>query len=96
MLIVDPYFFAKSKIMTPSDYAALVDAIWNGVVDAASSVVVVTDSRNDDALVKSAVEAALRHRNASGALDHKASDAVHDRMWIADRTKGVFVGASLN
>lgn len=96
VLIVDPYFFAKSKIMAPSDYAALVDAVWTGVVDTATSVVVITDSSKDDPLVKSAVEAALKQRNATGALDHKASNAVHDRMWIADRTKGVFVGTSLN
>ena len=34
--------------------------------------------------------------NPSCRLTHRTSNDFHDRLWIADRERGLFVGTSLN
>jgi hypothetical protein len=96
LIIVDPFFFKRSN-QTPPNYADIIDGLWAGVVESVSSLVIVTDHTAfvDPGLVKDACSRALA-RNPKVRFKRVTTDAFHDRFWIVDRSKGLFLGTSAN
>lgn len=92
LVIVDHYFFARSK---DAPLADLVDELWAGIVEHVSSIIVVAKRDSDPALV-SVVKAKAEARKKGVAFAHMPSEEFHDRFWIVDRAKGLLVGTSVN
>jgi hypothetical protein len=96
LVVVDPFFFTASK-RTPPNYAEIIDGLWAGVVESLASLVIIMEHPKfvDAGLLRDASTKALA-RNTGLRFKHVTSDAFHDRFWIVDRTRGLFLGTSAN
>jgi D-ribose pyranose/furanose isomerase RbsD len=92
LIIVDPYFFPSGSGAT---YPDRVELALSTVLPSLTELIVITNNRFN-AAVKAAVETRIASLNAKLAIRHRQSEDFHDRFWIADETKGIFVGTSLN
>jgi hypothetical protein len=93
LAIVDPYSLQTTPDDTqdPVNYVDLIDVIWAGTIDSAASLTIVTSAKFEAALLVG-VEKKAKARNAAIAFCHQISSDYHDRFWIVDRTKDLFVG----
>ncbi|RKR80094.1 hypothetical protein BDD43_0188 [Mucilaginibacter gracilis] len=93
LIIVDPYFFAKSK---NPDYVTIVIQVLAKYLLQITQLIFITNY-SIDATLKAAIEFSLKKLNPSLNIIHQLSYDYHDRFWISgDREKGVVMGTSLN
>jgi hypothetical protein len=93
LIIVDPYFFAKSK---NPDYVTIVIQVLARYLPQITQLIFITNY-SIDATLKAAIEFSLKKLNPSLNIIHQLSYDYHDRFWISgDREKGVVMGTSLN
>ncbi|MBC9936940.1 MULTISPECIES: hypothetical protein [unclassified Leucobacter] len=96
LIITDPYLFTSSRKHDSRDYAASVaDMIEPTLVRGLRITAIVSPAQND-AAVRTAVLDQLNARCRDLDISVVESPDFHDRFWIADRTRGLVVGASLN
>jgi hypothetical protein len=89
LIIIDRYLLPKQ---CPDCVDILMSAI-TPVLDRIKRLVVVVSQSHDPAHID-----AIRNRLKGGKCELvcRASEAFHDRFWIADRKRALFVGTSLN
>ena len=94
LAITDGYLAAPTADAT---YADLVDLVWDGVLERIDRLVLVTfpGKKTDPAVLAAIVAKAEARKPALTVVTHTSS-TFHDRFWIADGDRGLFVGTSLN
>jgi hypothetical protein len=91
-VVVDPYLLPTNP---PSAYLGTLKVVLEPIVRAVESLTLVTGDRFGEQLVR-ALGTWVLTANPSCRLTHRTSNDFHDRFWIADRERGLFVGTSLN
>jgi hypothetical protein len=94
LTIVDGYLFA-TNIKNQAEYLTLFEKIINSVIGKIKLVRFVTLPSYNDELYKKTVTL-LENMNPHISVEHSKSEYFHDRFWIADDQRGIFVGTSLN
>ena len=94
LTIVDPYLFSKN-IRDQAKYLTLFGHIVKSVIGKIKLVRFVTQPSYSDELYKKTVTL-LESMNPHISVEHSKSEYFHDRLWIADDQRGIFVGTSLN
>lgn len=90
LIITDPYLFAGNE-----EYARWLAQLMASVLTEDGSVTCVVNSAISQE-ARSATEKELLQLMPNVSLNVIGSSDFHDRFWIADRDRGVIVGASLN
>lgn len=93
LTIIDPYLFATTKYKL--DYIKILEDIFNQITHLVSSVNFITGKRYDNVLYDE-VRASILEINPRISIKHKTTEDFHDRIWIVDFVKGLYVGTSLN
>lgn len=96
LIITDPYLFTKARRNDPEVYAASVAKILAPALTAGLHIIAVVCPDGDHLPVRQAVEAELRKLESDLRLSVIQSHDFHDRFWIADGSRGLIVGTSLN
>jgi hypothetical protein len=91
-VIVDRYLLHKPK--SPEYLNTLVSLI-EPISRAVHRLTLVT-TRDHDAQLLTNLVARLSPSGSNYQIAHRISDTFHDRFWIADRQRGLFIGTSLN
>jgi hypothetical protein len=91
-VIVDRYLLPKNK---PTDYLNTLVSLLGPMSQTVSQITLVTDKKHDAQLLTDLV-AQLSPPGSKCQIAHRTSEAFHDRFWIADRQRGLFIGTSLN
>ena len=94
LTIVDYYLFSKN-IKNQAEYLTLFGHIVKSVIGKIKLVRFVTQPSYSDELYKKTVTL-LESMNSHISVEHSKSEYFHDRLWIADDQRGIFVGTSLN
>lgn len=96
LIITDPYLFTSARKRDSRDYAsAVVGMIAPALTKGLRITAIVSPSQNDDT-VRTAVLDQLNAQDRDLHISVIESPDFHDRFWIADRERGLVVGASLN
>lgn len=90
--IVDPYLFPTN---TPASYLPELLSLLEPIARVVTNLVLITSRKYDRKLLQD-VRMSLTGACPNCQLIHKVSDRYHDRFWIADQTRGLFVGTSLS
>lgn len=96
LIITDPYLFTRSRNGDATPYAQSVGRMMAPALTAGLHIIAVVDPRQSDLQVQAAVEAELHTRRQGLNITVLESTDFHDRFWIADRTRGLIIGTSLN
>lgn len=96
LIITDPYLFTGSRKSDSEVYAASVGNMLAPALTAGLHVTAVVSRDGNNSKVRKAVEAELYARMNDLTISVIESSDFHDRFWIADRSRGLIVGASLN
>lgn len=94
LTIVDRYLFSKN-IKNQAEYITSFEQIVDSVIGKIKRVRFVTQPSYSDELYKKTVNL-LGKMNPHIYVKHSKSKYFHDRYWIADDQRGIFVGTSLN
>jgi hypothetical protein len=94
LVIIDPYFL-PTKLPDRADYLNVFREVFARVITKITHIRFITKPGSDPDLYKS-IEQEITALNPQVQVSHRTTDSFHDRMWIADATKGLFVGTSLN
>jgi len=94
LTIVDRYLFSKN-IKNQAEYITSFEQIVDSVIRKIKRVRFVTQPSYSDELYKKTVNL-LGKMNPHIYVKHSKSKYFHDRYWIADDQRGIFVGTSLN
>ena len=94
LTIVDSYLFPK-YIKNQAEYLTLFGQIVDSVIGKIKLVRFVTQPSYNDELYKKTVNL-LKNMNSHISVKHSKNESFHDRYWIADDQRGIFVGTSLN
>jgi hypothetical protein len=89
LTIVDRYLFPKGC----SECLDMLTSLLSPVLPGGARLVLVTSRNCDAGLVTGLRE---RCKISKVEVDLRLSENFHDRFWIADRIRGLFVGTSLN
>ena len=89
LIIVDRYLLPKASQESLDNLISVLAPI----LDIVTRIAVVTSQKHDPTLLGD-LRDHLNNRKCKVVV--RASDKFHDRFWIADRARGLFVGASLN
>lgn len=93
LVIVDPYFFARSD----TGYPQLVEELLRPALPGLHTLTVITSPNNVNAVTFADINALLTASAPHLSLIHKTSSAFHDRFWINPvSAKGFITGTSLN
>ena len=95
LIIVDPYLFPPKSKLGEEEYAAFLAELVAPILEAGATVRCIVNSTSN-ARIESATRDRLEALVPGIALEVQRSDDFHDRFWIADESRGVVVGASLN
>ena len=90
LLIVDPYIFPETH---DADYVADFISVFTDAIKACSSLEICTEKRG---AVQSQLDTAIKALNPGISITKKFSNVFNDRFWIADGSRGLFVGTSFN
>lgn len=96
LIITDPYLFTGSRKTDPEVYAASVGKILAPALTAGLRITAVVSRDGNNTKVREAVEDELHTRMNDLTVSVIESSDFHDRFWIADRSRGLIVGTSLN
>jgi len=91
-VIVDPYLLPKTKM---ASYLTELVSLLSPIACAVPKIFLVTSRHYDGQLLQN-LQASLTKSCPNCRLIHKVSNRYHDRFWIADLERGLFVGTSLN
>ncbi|MFC1994785.1 hypothetical protein ACFLVK_00045 [Chloroflexota bacterium] len=94
LTIVDPYFF-PANLPDRAGYLGTFREIFGLVIPKVAMVRFITKPDHDRALHKD-IKSVLTNLNPEINVVHKMTNDFHDRFWIADEVKGLFIGTSLN
>jgi hypothetical protein len=94
ILIIDRYFFPASASKRP-DYLSLVKDVFTPVINNITAITFITGS-NCDIVIFENVKQMLFELNPKVVVSRQETEDFHDRFWIVDRARGMFVGTSLN
>jgi len=92
MIIIDPYLYP-----TPADgtYEADLTSVLQPLAAQCSSIGIATLPNRNVAL-ESSIVSTIKAVKPAIRIEHKYTNVFHDRFWIADGVRGLFVGTSLN
>ena len=90
--LIDPYIFSKSA---DAYYADDLEYLLASTARKCAEFLIVTKASRDSVL-EADVISRLIAINPGLAITRKYSDVFHDRFWISDGNKGIFVGTSPN
>lgn len=96
LIITDPYLFTSTRRRDADVYAASVTALVSPLLNDRVALTVVVDPAASNADVQEAIRLALTDVQPTLAIRVVHSSDFHDRFWIADRTRGIILGSSLN
>ena len=91
-VIVDRYLLPKRS---SNDYLNMLFDIIKSVVKQTQQLVIITAS-NYDSGIWDKLRKRLHTLNPNCRVTHRCSESFHDRFWIADNKRGLFLGTSLN
>jgi hypothetical protein len=91
-VIVDRFLLPKSK---SPDYLNTLVSLIKPICRAVSQLILVTSPNYDPQLLAD-VSAQASPPGSNCQIVHRLSNTFHDRFWIADRQRGLFIGTSLN
>ena len=94
LTIVDRYFFSV-KSSDRAEYLCTFREIFGLLIPKVAMVRFITKPDHDRALYKD-IKSVLIDLNPEINVVHKMTNDFHDRYWIADEVKGLFIGTSLN
>ena len=94
IIIIDPYFFLE-KTAYQEGYIDLIREVFKPVVPQVGSIIFITKSNYDPALYQKVAQIFARI-NPKIRVFIKTTEDFHDRWWIVDEVKGLFIGTSLN
>ncbi len=94
LIIVDPYFF-PTRLTHKAYYLALISEIFSPIIPKIDDIRFITGINFDKSLFQ-AIKAVILDLNHDITIKVMTTDDFHDRMWIVDETKGMFIGTSLN
>jgi hypothetical protein len=89
LIIVDRYILPK----TCTDCLDTLTSLLSPILPSGARIVLVTSKQCDAGLVTGLRE---RFKDSNRQVELRISENFHDRFWIADRSRGLFVGTSLN
>jgi len=92
LLIIDPYLFPQGH---DSDYIELVKSIFSDTLNLITQLHVVTKTQRNQSL-ENEFHIMVNMINPNITITTKYSSVFHDRFWILDKEKGIFIGTSLN
>jgi hypothetical protein len=91
-VIVDRFLLPKSN---SADYLQTLVSLIEAISRTVCHLILVT-SRNYNTQLLSDLTAQVSLPGSKCLITHRLSDTFHDRFWIADRQRGLFIGTSLN
>jgi hypothetical protein len=94
LIVVDPYFF-PANLRDKGDYLDDFRAIFGSVIPGINRITFITKPRYDAGLFED-MKRILVEINPALRIEHRTTNDFHDRWWIADRERGLFIGTSLN
>jgi len=94
LIIVDRYFFPV-KLPDRARYVRTFRGIFGSVIPKVATVRFITKPDYDMALYKD-INSVLVELNPQINVFHRVTEAFHDRFWIADEVKGLFIGTSFD
>ena len=95
LIIVDPYLFPPTPSLGEAGYARRLADLIAPLLDEDATVRCVVNKRAN-ARVAAGVRENLALLKPGVSLMIRESEDFHDRFWIAEKSRGVVVGASLN
>ncbi len=90
--IIDPYVYPSNY---DQDYINYFVSIFQDAIKVCSHLKICT-LQNRNTSLEQQIESQIRGINQNISIEKKYSNVFHDRFWIADEEKGLFVGTSLN
>jgi hypothetical protein len=93
LLIIDSYIFEVTK--NKNEYLQMFKDIFSQSIDKVSSFGFITRPNYNQSLFEEC-KSLLLSLKPNLIIDCKTTDDFHDRFWIVDHNKGLFVGTSLN
>jgi hypothetical protein len=94
LIIEDPYFFSVN-LANKAEYLDVFRQIFSAVIPKIASLRIVTKAEYNVELYQS-IRDIVTSLNPQINISHKTTGDFHDRFWIADEARGLFVGCSLN
>jgi hypothetical protein len=92
LIIIDPYLFPKNN---DADYESYFFDLFRDVLSICKELHIITrKDRNKPLELK--IKTKITSDNPQISIDSKYTEIFHDRFWIADEARGLFVGTSLN
>lgn len=95
LLIIDPYLLPERPYPNAEEYGQRVADLVAPLLGEAAKVTAVVNNRMN-ATVESVLSAAIAGVRPNATITTIRSEDFHDRFWIADRSRGVILGSSLN
>lgn len=95
LVIVDPYLFPPRPKLGVEGYADFLAGLIAPLLEPHAVVQCVVNSRPNEGLIE-LTKMRLEELVSGVALRECRTDDFHDRFWLADRNRGVVVGASMN
>lgn len=96
LIITDPHLFTDGRKNDSRAYAESVVRIIEPALTQGLRITTLVSSLGNNATVRAAVLDALHSRGPNLNIGVVETADFHDRFWIADRERGLIVGASLN
>lgn len=94
LIIVDPYFFSPNIVNT-EDYLNIFKDVFTPFIPCVEQIYFITSPNYNECLYLSMKQIVI-DLNPDARVFHRTTADFHDRFWIVDRKKGIFVGTSLN
>lgn len=95
LIIVDPYLFPTKPKLGVEGYAKYLAELISPIVVPDARVKCVVNTKANQNVIES-VEKELASSGTCVSISITRTEHFHDRFWIADRSKGVVIGTSLN
>jgi hypothetical protein len=95
LTLIDNYIFTPN-IRDRQGYLEIFEDIFGPVVGSIKEIRFVTSPNHYDNSLYQDVTRLLRRLNPQLIVECSTTRDFHDRFWIADETKGLFIGTSLN
>jgi len=90
--IIDPYLYPQNY--DPNYISDFVE-IFRDAIKACNHIKICT-LQNRNTNLEQQIESQIQNINPQTSIEKKYSNVFHDRFWIADEERGIFVGTSLN
>ncbi len=95
LILLDNFLFAPN-IADRQTYLRMVEDIFAQVINGIKEVRFITSSKHYDKSLYEDIERLFKILNNQVVIECKTTEDFHDRFWIVDEVKGLFIGTSLN